>query len=263
MKPIGCIYLILFHMLSFITAYLYRRKFILSMYERYCNTATLVPKNVAKHIATSDGAVDLNKIFKPSKRFTVCLSSDWRNFQEMASSKDPIFVELLFQQFYNEVFIELDRIFPEGNYYADWTADELFIIFFSNDQYNNQTLIGKTLEFAYIYSTDIFSRIEKAVGFQLMYDIGISSGIGLLGLQGPEKLKKTTITGESAGTAKRLETEAKNLRINNKFNYPILLIDKNLYEHAKTMEIFSNEFIDIIATTKDIKDAKFYRWSKK
>ena len=44
-----------------------------------------------------------------------------------------------------------------------------------------------------------------------MYDIGISAGVGLLGLQGPEKLKKTTITGESAGTAKRLETEAKKI----------------------------------------------------
>ena len=55
MKPIGCIYLILFHMLSFITAYLYRRKFIISMYERYCNTASLVPKNIAKYIMQPRG----------------------------------------------------------------------------------------------------------------------------------------------------------------------------------------------------------------
>ena len=62
------------------------------------------------------------------------LAMDWRNFQEIAASKDPKYVENLFQQFYNEVFIELDRIFPEGNYYADWTADELFIIFYGEEE---------------------------------------------------------------------------------------------------------------------------------
>ena len=92
-----------------------------------------------------------------------------------------------------------------------------------------------------------------------MYDIGMSSGIGLLGLQGPEKLKKTTITGESAGTAKRLETEAKKLRDNAAYDFPILIIDRNLYEDAKEMEIFNKGFDEIIATTKDIKDGKFYK----
>ena len=120
------------------------------MYERYCSTASMVPKNVAKYIAMTDGAMDLEEVFKPSKKFTVCLSSDWRGFQEIAAKKDPQFIENLFQKFYNEVFLELDRIFPEGNYYADWTADELFIIFFSNNDSDRQ-LIEKSLLFAHIY----------------------------------------------------------------------------------------------------------------
>ena len=262
-KPIGCSYLLLIHLLSFISAYLYRRKFILFMYERYCNTASLVPKNIAKHIATTDGNIELDKIFKPTNRFTVCLSSDWRNFQKMVSSKDPEYVEMLFQKFYNEVFMELDSIFPHGNYYADWTADELFIIFFNDENENNETLINKALEFSYTYAVNIFNKIEKTIGVKLMYDIGVSAGIGLLGLQGPEKLKKTTITGESAGTAKRLETEAKHIRSSKNHKYPILLIDKHLYKYAKKINFFTEDFEEIIATTKDIKDNTFFMWTKK
>ena len=258
MDILGSIYLICFHILSFIAAYVYRRQFIISMYERYCSTASMVPKNVAKYIAMTDGSMDLEEVFKPSKRFTVCLSSDWRGFQGIVAKEDPQFVENLFQKFYNEVFLELDRIFPDGNYYADWTADELFIIFFSNND-NDKELIEKSLEFADIYSKDVFSRIETTLGMKLMYDIGMSSGIGLLGLQGPEKLKKTTITGESAGTAKRLETEAKKIRENSNYSFPILIIDRNLYEDAKEMKIFTKGFNEIIATTKDIKDGKFYK----
>ena len=123
----------------------------------------------------------------------------------------------------------------------------------------DKDLIEKALEFAHIYSTEVFKRIESTLGMKLMYDIGMSSGIGLLGLQGPEKLKKTTITGESAGTAKRLETEAKRLRENNAYNFPILIIDRDLYRYAKEMKIFTQSFEEIIATTKDIKDGKFYK----
>jgi len=258
----GSIYLIGFHILSFVSGYLYRRKFIISMYERYYNTASLVPKNVAKYIAMTDGVIELEKIFKPSNRFTVCLSSDWRNFQEIAATKDPEFVENLFQQFYNEVFIEIDRIFPEGNYYADWTADELFIIFFSNDD-NDEKLINNALEFAHVFSKDVFNKINKTLGLNLMYDIGMSAGIGLLGLQGPDKLKKTTITGESAGTAKRLETEAKELRGGKTYKNPILIMDKYLYSYAKSLKTFKGNLEEIVATTKDIKDGKYYLYTKK
>ena len=258
----GSIYLIGFHILSFVSGYLYRRKFIISMYERYYNTASLVPKNVAKYIAMTDGVIELEKIFKPSNRFTVCLSSDWRNFQEIAATKDPEFVENLFQQFYNEVFIEIDRIFPEGNYYADWTADELFIIFFSNDD-NDEKLINNALEFAHVFSKDVFNKINKTLGLNLMYDIGMSAGIGLLGLQGPDKLKKTTITGESAGTAKRLETEAKELRRDKIYKNPILIMDKYLYSYAESLKTFKGNLEEIVATTKDIKDGKYYLYTKK
>ena len=226
------------------------------MYEKYQNTASLVPKNVAKHIAVTDGTINLDKIFKPEERFTVCLSSDWRNYQELAISKDPKYIENIFQKFYNLVFEELDKIIPNGNYYADWTADELFIIFFDE---NNDTdkILKNALDFSNIYSSYVFEEVNKNIDEKLVYDIGMASGVGLLGLQGPEKRKKTTITGESAGTAKRLETEAKNLRSNFNSKFPILIIDKTLYNFAKNENI-NIKFKKIKAKTKNIKDGSFY-----
>ena len=256
-KVKGSGYLLGFHFLSFICGYIYRRKFVISMYERYCNTASLVPKNVAKYIAMTDGVMELEKIFKPSKRFTVCLSSDWRNFQKIAATKDPKYVESLFQKFYNEVFEQLDTTFPEGNYYADWTADELFIIFFSNSD-NDKSLMNDSLQFSHLFSTEVFDKINNILGINLMYDIGLSAGIGLLGLQGPDRLKKTTITGESAGTAKRLETEAKNFRQMNATDKPILIIDETLYAFAMNSPQFKGRFKEIVATSKDIRSGKCY-----
>ena len=257
----GSLYLIGFHFLSFVAAYIYRRQFIISMYDRYCSTASLVPKNVAKYIAMTDGIIDLDKVFRPSKRFTVCLSSDWRDFQKIFSSNKPEFIENLFQEFYNEVFIHLDSVFPNGNYYADWTADELFIIFFSNDD-NDKDLMKKSLEFAHIYATEVFTKINSILDINLQYDIGMSSGIGLLGLQGPEKLKKTTITGESAGKAKRLESQAKELRQDDSMQNPILLIDEMLYNQVNNKEIFKENFIKLKGTVKDIENEVIYKWTK-
>jgi len=258
-KYIDGFYLTVFHLISFVSAYFFRRSFILSMYERYYHTASLVPKNVAKHIAMTDGVIELDKIFKPTKRFTVCLSSDWRNYQELASTKDPKYIEELFQNFYNYVFEELDRVMPEGNYYADWTADELFIIFFDEEN-NENNIIKNALTFSHVYAEKIFNKINANIDSKLMYDIGMASGVGLLGLQGPEKLKKTTITGESAGTAKRLETEAKNLRNDVNAALPILIVDERLYECTQDLNLFNQGFREIIAITKDIKNKNFYLW---
>ena len=90
----------------------------------------------------------------------------------------------------------------------------------------------------------------------------MSSGIGLLGLQGPEKLKKTTITGESAGKAKRLESQAKELRQDDSMQNPILLIDEMLYNQVNNKEIFKENFIKLKGTVKDIENEVIYKWTK-
>ena len=84
----------------------------------------------------------------------------------------------------------------------------------------------------------------------------------MLGLQGPKKLKKTTITGESAGTAKRLETEAKTIRFAKKIpdtHNPLIIMDYALFAYTSTCDTFIQDKIEKIkATTKNIKDQHFY-----
>lgn len=256
-----CLYLILFHFLMFSLAFFLRKRFILAMFERFYHTSSLVPKNIARHIAISDTDLDLDNVFVPQERYTVCLCSDWRNYQQLAKEHKPEYIEKLFENFYDIVFDELDKIIPKGNYFADWTADELFIIFFSDDE-NEQEVLSNSLRFANSLSTKVFEKVNSELESKLIYDIGIASGKGLLGLQGPKKLKKTTITGESAGTAKRLETEAKFIRTDREMpdlQNPLILMDTSLYKFSKTCHWISQTNIERIkAKSKNIKDQTFY-----
>ncbi len=256
-----CVYLGLFHLLMFYLAYFMRKRFILTMFERYHHTSSLVPKNIARHIAISDADLNLDNVFVPQERFTVCLCSDWRNYQQLANEHKPEYIEKLFEKFYDIVFDELDYIIPNGNYFADWTADELFIIFFSDNE-NEKEVLENSLRFAQSLANKVFKKVNSELSSKLIYDIGIASGKGLLGLQGPKKLKKTTITGESAGTAKRLETEAKTIRFAKKIpdtHNPLIIMDYALFAYTSTCDTFIQDKIEKIkATTKNIKDQHFY-----
>ncbi len=260
-----CFLLSFFHGVSFVTAYFYRRKFIQSVFEKYNLTSSLVPRKIASIIAISDSDLSIEGLFDVKERFTVCLCSDWRDYQTLASKYDPKYIGRLFEHFYDIVFEELDLNVPDGNYYADWTADELFIIFYSETDDKKETL-HNALRFAQSLASKVYDRVVSEIEVELKYDIGLACGMGLLGLQGPKKLKKTTITSETAGTAKRLETEAKYIRnqTSDCSNYPILVMDNNLKESTREIEIFSNgDYQEITAKTKDIKDNLFYLWQYK
>ena len=75
-------------------------------------------------------------------------------------------------------------------------------------------------------------------------------------MQGPEKLKKTTITGESAGTAKRFETEAKEYRKSSSVNRPNLIVDEKLYIQSQNLNYL--EFNKIKGSVKDIENLDIY-----
>ena len=91
-----------------------------------------------------------------------------------------------------------------------------------------------------------------------MYDIGLSSGYGLIGLQGPKNFKKTSITGDVAGNSKRFETQAKEIRKSSKSNlFPIIVMDEELSNTADELNIYSNlKKENITGTVKDILDFK-------
>ena len=221
----------------------------------------MIPMKIAKYFTFTSGRYPIDQIFKSKERFTVCLSSDWRNYQKFTDNLNDETLSNLIEKFYDIIFDKLEEYVPDGQYYADWTADELFIVFYDDEDKEGE-VVNKSLRFANSLSTEIYMKIYSELNIDLKYDIGLCSGAGFLGLQGPRKFKKTTITGKSAGIAKRLEGEAKNLRKSrNSGSFPIIMMNKGLYEHAKNMNIFSkHDFQEINGTEKDIENLKCYGW---
>ena len=206
-----CIRLVYFHLISFAVAFYYRNQFLDNLHKKFIHISSLVPMQIAKYYTISEGRESLETIFKSKERYTVCLCSDWRNYQKFAEDHNYQELSNFIEIFYDIIFEKLESLFPNGEYYTDWTADELFIVFYGEGDDKNK-IIEKSLAFAHSLATDIYLSISSHLKLELCYDIGISSGIGYLGLQGPNRFKKTTITGKPAIIAKRLESEAKLIR---------------------------------------------------
>lgn len=247
------------HLVSVFVFTYFRKDFINNLQSIYNLLQTMVPKQVAEILAISNKTTDTTDHFRPQNRFTVCLCADWRNFQRLASVRSSDEVSLMLEKFYDNVVITLDRLVPSNNYYFNWTADELFIIFF-DDKDAKDRVLRDALVFAEALVTEVYDKSRQEVGIDIEFDVGMASGIGLLGLQGPRHMKKTTITGAVAGRAKRFQTEAKRLRIQHfPTGKPILVVDDMIYQFQKGSPI-SNllPFLSTTAQTKDIKDLVCY-----
>ncbi len=164
------------------------------------------------------------------------------------------------KNYYDIVWKELEETCPDGNYFADWTADELFVIFYQDDDSSRVEVIQNAMTFAHKLATKVHSQLANEIGMTLTYDIGISAGQGMLGLLGPDKRMKTTIASEVAGVAKRLETEAKHQRTKNKLgvgksgeSIPVIAVSGDLIGWVKQAPIFSSgEIILVTPETKDL-----------
>jgi len=257
-----CNRLIFFHAVSAITALYLRNQFIENLIKRYEHLCSLVPRRIARIISITDGKVDLNNIFKTQERYTVCLCADWRNYQSLTQQLNYEKLSELTETFYDIIFDKLDNVIPDGDYFVDWNADELFVIFYSTDSSNTE-IREKSLNFAHSLATDIYMEISSVFDINLKFDIGLSCGTGLLGIQGPKNLKKTTLTGETAGIAKRLETQAKSIRNNNSDipSFPQIIMDSKLNKTATQLQMFKKQkFHKIKGTEKNIMGDNYYLW---
>lgn len=237
-----------------------RRVFAEGLVEKYRNLRSLQPAIVARRLTVSDKRFSDDEAFSARDRFTVCLSSDWRNYQEMAGSRDGRMISRLFEVYYNIVFAELARTVPSGRYYADWTADEIMIIFYGDSDDERETVIREALAFTRALASDIPEKVQAEMGLVLKYDIGVAAGVGYLGLQGPSERRKTTIAGEVPGTAKRLETEGKELRpLGFDNEYPNVVMDEMI--SASASQILDQGWQSTFpAGTKNIKGRNVTLW---
>jgi hypothetical protein len=272
LDPKGSAYYVLIGIFQYFMGFfmsIVRREFVGALYSRYLHMTRLLPKKIAKVATISPRKDTLDKVFKPRMRFTACLCSDWRGYQKLAATQPPEVISGLFDRYYTLAFQELDRQIPSGDYLATWTADELFVIFYSEKDDPNEVL-NNALQFALAVAGPLYQQALKELPLPIHLDVGLACGNGLLGLQGPSMLRKTTLSAEAAGIAKRLETEAKEQRshIPDQENggparWPTLLMDRRLAEFAVLQGIVERGAFRLLSpTTKDLRDPTYYMWRK-
>lgn len=247
---------------SAVTSFVYRREFFGFMYLRYENLCTFLPRPIACLAAMAHDRDTITDAFIAEQRFAVILCADWRDFQGLIKTHDPQFISRAFEIFYDLVLEHLDIVFPEGGYVVDWNADELIVIFIGEPG-GEEITTRRALVFAYELSTRLFEQARTRCFFDIMYDIGIASGYGLIGLMGPRRRKKTTVASTAAGIAKRLENEAKLARKRTKSTnpYPILALTPELKKSATAIYGFEfATFTAFTATSKDIESQTCFMW---
>ncbi len=254
--------LIIFHIISFGICVYYRYEFTTSLVNKYDHLSSLLPHKFAKLLSVSDENLEIDKIFPTKEYFAVCLCADWRNYQKLTNANTKDQIGEMIEKFYTIIYKELGKLNISGQYYADWTADELFIIFYGEESDKN-IVKSEALNFCHSLATTLYMEISTKINKNILYDIGLSSGYGLIGLQGPSNFKKTTITGDVAGNSKRYETQAKKIRNkNNKDSFPIIVMDEELSQIASKLEKFTNNMnsTKIKGTEKDIIDFNLISW---
>jgi class 3 adenylate cyclase len=179
------------------------------MIKSYRQQSIYTPKQVLLQAIEKETSV--GDLFRPEMRFCACICADWRSFQSFSSSVTPTELADTLEHYYDLQIKLLDQSFPEGNYFIDWIADELFVVGYMTERCDEKTLIGNAVRYA---KASIAARAEfnRSHGAPRGLDAGIAAGMTTVGMLGPEGNKKATALGQIPGVARRLQTLAKELR---------------------------------------------------
>ncbi len=246
--------LMIAHGVTFGITFFMRQEFKGSLLERMSSLSLMLPKNKAELIVMSDDAKAFASAFHPRKRYSVCICLDWRNFQKVMRSASDEEMSKNFEVFYEAALRILEERIPDGQFFADWSADELFITIF--DENDRRDLVHeRSLGVALQFSRNLIWEVQSRMSFPLRFDIGMASGVGLLGLQGPRGGKKTTITAEHAGLAKRFESQAAELRKKSGLDpvEPIIVMDEVISAFGEQRGLLDSGYLKaIVPSLKDI-----------
>jgi len=245
-------------------AFIDRRAFTTNLLEKYRLLRALAPEAVARFVTVAASNNSIEEAFPPKNRYFACICADWRGFQELTMKHSPKVVSKALEYFHEAVFEELPRIVKDQAYFHEWTADQFFIIIYSaSDDFDK--VKDHTLEFIRFLATELPRKLEGFDKFAFKYDVGATVGVGLLGLQGPKMMKKTTCAASIAGEATRLETEAKEYRreifekTGKQSEFPYVFVDSELHQHALQLTHYSLKFDRTFAKTKDIVNKIVFR----
>lgn len=185
------------------------RAFKLGTISKYREQSRYIPQQVLLQAAQENCSI--HEVFGPKIRFCVCICSDWRNFQELAGDVGPQHLGDNLSAYYERIAERLNRDLPSGNYFMDWIADELFVVIFGVDENPDASLVDAGFDFATWLLTNR-RRFARETGYPKGIDVGISAGLASVGIFGPSGGLKATAFGAIPGTARRLQSTAKQFR---------------------------------------------------
>ena len=177
--------------------------------KRYREQSRYIPRQVMMEAARTNRSI--LDVFSPSKRFCVCVCSDWRDFQNLSTEIDTTTLGQSLATYYNDIVDILNKQFPEGGFFLDWIADELSVVVFSDSEEPNPALVQQTFEFARSVLKNRMIFFEKNA-FPSGIDIGISAGLASVGIFGQGGVAKATAFGRTPAYARHLQDIAKSLR---------------------------------------------------
>lgn len=167
------------------------------------------PKQVLVHAIQAKRPI--TEVFGPEQRHCVCICSDWRRFQTFTTEVTAERLASILEAYYTEQLRLLEIAFPEGNYFLDWIADELFAVGFVTHTSDENAIAHSAVIYAQLClaTRPVFTSRH---GAPRGIDIGISQGHATVGMLGPQGNKKATALGKVPGMARRLQTVGKELR---------------------------------------------------
>jgi len=237
-----------------------RRTFCDALYLRFQDLRKQLPAKVARLISLESAAISVEDAFKPRLRLCACICMDWRGFQSFASSHPAEVVASRIQTVHDEVMSLIHEAVPSETFFADWSADEIFVTIYS-DTDNSQEVLLATVEFCRLFRANIRTRLFSKIGQDIpVIDVGVAVGLGLLGLVGPTNMKKTTIIGAVGGIAKRLESAAKLIRSEESCSpEPIICTTSEVYLYARSAHPdFADNWQKVTKNIRDIEDQSIY-----
>jgi class 3 adenylate cyclase len=254
----GWVWAYVFASLSFwstVLSTLARRSLRREAQSEYRFRVQVVPEHIVRH---TQGKVflDMNEIFRPEDKFCICISSDWRNYQELCTNIPTSRLTSALNAYYALCQELIRSSFPLGNYYTDWIADELFVVAYLTDNTNEKEMTEAAVRFSLELLT-AKGGFYRNHGIPARIDIGLAAGPASLGLMGPEGHRKATALGEIPGRARRLQGAGKIIsrRLGEKDRLILDVECRKRLPTAFNMESFSLESHESI---RDLKDREIF-----
>ncbi|MEY4629919.1 MAG: hypothetical protein RIQ81_39 [Pseudomonadota bacterium] len=235
------------------------RAFKLGMIKQFKEQSRYIPQQVLLQAARENKSIEA--VFGPRIRFCVCICSDWRNFQEVAKEIDPQQLGGKLSSYYDRIVDRLQKDLPDGNYFMDWIADELFVVLFSNGEEHDPELVDAGFDFA-SWLLNHRRRFSRACGYPKGIDVGISAGLASVGIFGPFGSGKATAFGSVPGTARRLQSLAKQFRSDYGDQDRLVLSEQGAALIDADRAQFSKVALKGPYAVKDVSDAHVYVWPK-